>query len=437
MRDVHKCARRRNESTAPQSTMTATTDGAVHKRPALAVLSTLFPSAAEPVAGVFIKERMFRVARHLPIVVIAPQPWFPLQGLLRRWKPTYRPEKEALEWMDGIRVLRPRFFALPGLLRRLDGLSIALSVRPLLRRLKRDGEADILDVHFGFPEGHAGYLLSRWLGLPLLITLRGKEERMRRQGVFARRMAAGLRHADKVIGVSSALRQVGIELGARESDAVLIGNGIDLEKFSPIARDQARARLRIPPDAKVMVSVGSLVERKGFHRVIECMPALLEMHPSLHFLIVGGPGPEGDFSATLQAMTRELSLQSRVHFTGPMSPGDLYLPLSAADVFVLATRYEGWANVLLEAMACRLPVVATDVGGNAEVVCRDELGALVPFGDSAALARAIDGALRRNWNRDAIRAYANDNTWDLRIDQLLALLHEVHRRAPQRKAAPR
>jgi teichuronic acid biosynthesis glycosyltransferase TuaC len=160
------------------------------------------------------------------------------------------------------------------------------------------------------------------------------------------------------------------------------------------------------------------------------------MHPGLHLLIVGGPGPEGDFSATLRAMTQELDLQSHVHFTGSMAPHELHVPLSAADVFVLATRYEGWANVLLEAMACRLPVVATDVGGNAEVVCRDELGALVPFGDPAALTRAIDDALRRNWNRDAIRAYASDNTWDRRIDQLLELLHDVHRRRQQRLTDP-
>jgi glycosyltransferase involved in cell wall biosynthesis len=413
--------------------MQAAADSANSARPALVVLSTLFPSAAEPVAGVFIRERMFRVARHLPIVVIAPQPWFPLQALLRRWRPTYRPERQLSELMDGVEVLRPRFLALPGILRRLDGLSIAVSVWPLLRRLQRQARADILDVHFGYPEGHAGYLLSRWTGLPLLVTLRGKEERMRGEPAIARRMALAMRHATKVIGVSSALRRVGLDLGARESDAVLIGNGIDLAKFHPIAQQQARERLQIPRDAEVLVSVGSLVERKGFHRVIECLPALLQAHPNLHFVVVGGPGPEGDFSAALRAMTHEHGLQQRVRFLGPMAPQDLHVPLSAADVFVLATRYEGWANVLLEAMACRLPVVTTDVGGNAEVVCRDELGIVVPFGDAAALGRAIDDALRRHWDRDAIEAYAKSNTWDRRIEQLLVLLHEVHQRVHERR----
>lgn len=83
-----------------------------------------------------------------------------------------------------------------------------------------------------------------------------------------------------------------------------------------------------------------------------------------------------------------------------MPPDQLKIPLSAADLFVLATRNEGWANVFLEAMACGLPVVTTDVGGNAEVVCRSELGKLVPFNDQQALCQAIANALEVNWDRE-------------------------------------
>jgi glycosyltransferase involved in cell wall biosynthesis len=108
-----------------------------------------------------------------------------------------------------------------------------------------------------------------------------------------------------------------------------------------------------------------------------------------------------------------------VHFLGPLQPDDLKYALSAADIFVLATRNEGWANVFLEAMACGLPVVTTDVGGNAEVVCRDELGSIVPFGDGAALQQALDNALDKDWDRAAILDYARANQWDTRVTQLL------------------
>jgi teichuronic acid biosynthesis glycosyltransferase TuaC len=398
-------------------------------RPALVVLSTLFPSAPEPVAGIFIKERMFRVARHLPVTVVAPQPWFPLMSWVRRWRPHYRPERAAFEVMDGVEVHRPRFFALPGLFRRFDGLSIALAARSIVRRLQAEGRADVLDVHFGYPDGYAGHLLARWLRLPYLVTLRGKEDRLRRSPPLRARMERALRHADKVVAVSSALREVAVELGARSEDAILIGNGIDLDKFHPLPRAEARARLGIPEDARVLVSVGGLVERKGFHRVMECLPDLLRAHPKLMLLIVGAAGPEGDYSPQLRQMVDALGLQAQVRFLGGLPPHELKVPLSAADVFVLATRYEGWANVFLEAMACGLPVVSTQVGGNAQVVCRSELGILVPFGDRPALSEAIDRSLRTSWDHEAILRYAAENTWDRRIDQLLRTFTEVDRPA--------
>jgi glycosyltransferase involved in cell wall biosynthesis len=114
-------------------------------------------------------------------------------------------------------------------------------------------------------------------------------------------------------------------------------------------------------------------------------------------------------------------LGDRVHFLGPIQPDQLKWPLSAADVFVLSTRNEGWANVILEAMACGLPVVASDVGGNAEVVCRPELGEVVPFDDHIALVRALESALTAEWHATAIRTYALDNMWDKRVSRLTDL----------------
>jgi glycosyltransferase involved in cell wall biosynthesis len=314
----------------------------------------------------------------------------------------------------------------PGLLRRLDGLSIALACRGLVKRLAAEGRADLLDVHFGYPEGHAGCLLARWCRLPFVVTLRGKEARMSREGPLRTRMQCALREAAKVISVSQALRELGIELGARPEDSVQVGNGIDLDKFHPLSRADARRQLGIEPDRELLVSVGNLSERKGFHRVIECLPGLLETHPRLLLLIVGGPSLEGDWTERLHRMVKEQGLESSVRFLGPMAPQDLKVPLSAADVFVLATRYEGWANVFLEAMACGLPVVTTRVGGNAEVLSHEGLGILVPFDDNATLAEALHRSLITPWDRAAIRAYAEENTWDRRIAVLVALFGQVH-----------
>lgn len=384
----------------------------------LVVFSALFPSSVRPGAGLFIRERMFRVARHHPLAVVSPQPWFPGQGVIRRWRPGYRPQAPALEVQDGIRVYHPRYLALPGLLRRLDGWSMAWASLALLRRLKIQG-ARLIDAHFAYPDGEAAVHLGRWLKLPVTLTLRGTEVPHSRNPALRPRLVRTLRAAARIFTVSDSLRQLALELGADAAKSEVVGNGVDLARFHPVDRAAARHALGLPLDAQVLISVGALVERKGMHRVIDCLPALIEHHPRLHYLIVGGASPEGDNRGELVAQVARLGLAGRVHFLGALPPDELKTPLSAADVFVLATRNEGWANVFLEAMACGLPVVTTDVGGNAEVVCRAELGSIVPFGDAAALQRALDAALDAQWDRGAILDYARANQWDTRIAQLL------------------
>jgi teichuronic acid biosynthesis glycosyltransferase TuaC len=401
--------------------------------PHVVVFSGLFPSSVQPGAGLFVRERMFRVGRRLPLAVVAPTPWFPLQGLLTRLRPGFRPGAPRHERQSGFDVFFPRFFSTPGVLKRLDGWLMAAGALPRLRALQRAGRLDILDAHFVYPDCYAAVLAGRRLGVPVTITMRGTEQRLARDPVLRPLLTRALQRADRVFAVSESLRQVALGLGVAPDHVRVVGNGVDIDRFRAIDRSQARGALGLQPYVPVLISVGGLCERKGFHRVIEQLPGLRAKHPGLRLLVVGGPSPEGDWTDRLQRQVAQLALRDAVVFTGPVPAAELHKLLSAADVFVLATRNEGWANVLLEAMACGLPVVTTDVGGNAEVVCRPELGALVPFGEGAALAAALDAALRRRWDRTALRAYAQANTWERRV----ADLEREFRALFLRSAAPR
>lgn len=389
-------------------------------KPHLVVLSSLFPNARQPGAGLFVRERMFRVGARLPLAVVSPTPWFPFQGLLRKLRPTARPGAPAQEQQRGFSVWFPRFLSVPLVLRRFDGLAMAVGALPRLLQLKRQGRLDLIDAHFGYPDGHAAGLLGRWLGVPVTVTLRGTETRHAQDPVLRPRLIRALQRADRVFTVSDSLRQVALGLGIDPAKVQVVGNGVDLARFRPLDRSECRASLGLPLQARVLITVGGLVERKGFHRVLAALPELLREQPDLHYLVVGGPSPEGDWTERLKALAQQLGVAEHVHFTGPVGPDDLARHLSAADVFVLSTRNEGWANVLLEAMACGLPVVATDVGGNAEVVCRPELGRIVPFDDAPALLQALRQALQEPWDRAALRRYAEANTWDRRVDVLEA-----------------
>lgn len=395
------------------------------KRPAVVVLSSLFPSRIQPGAGPFVRERMFRVGKRLPLCVVAPTPWFPLQNVLRRRRPHFRPGAPAYEQQQGFDVWYPGFFSVPSVLKRLDGLTMALGAYLRLRALKRAGRLDLLDAHFGYPDGYAAVLLGRWLGVPVTITLRGTESRHAADPVLRPLLLKALLGADHVFAVADALKQVAVSIGVPAKKITVVGNGVDTARFVPVDRAEARAALGLPPDVPVLITVGGLVERKGFHRVIALLPRLRVRWPGLVYLIVGGASAEGNNRLQLDQQVAQLGLSDTVRFLGSLPPDALKQPLSAADVFVLSTRNEGWANVFLEAMACGLPVVTTDVGGNREVVDRESLGFVVPFGDAAALEAAVDRALATRWDRAAIRHHAEQNAWEGRVDRLCAAFAEL------------
>lgn len=394
-------------------------DGGNNSDLGVVVFTSLFPHPGQPNAGLFIRERMFRVGKHLPLVVIAPVPWFPLQGVLRYWRPHFRPDAPYQEYQQDFEIYHPRFFSVPGFLKFLDGFFMALGSLSTLWQLKQRFNFQIIDAHFAYPDGYAASLLGKWFRVPVTITLRGTEARLSRNFLYRHLMNEAMARATRVFSVSDSLRKVAIKIGIPKEKILVVGNGVDLDKFCRVDRSEARRSLEIPEDIPILVSVGGLCERKGFHRVIECLPGLRKTYPDIQFLIAGGASAEGDWTERLKQQVSESGLEEHVRFLGIVSPDRLKILLSAGDLFVLATRNEGWANVFLEAMACGLPVVTTDVGGNAEVVCNIELGKLVPFNDQQALDAAIDNALKSNWNQEKIIDYAHKNSWDQRVAVLV------------------
>jgi glycosyltransferase involved in cell wall biosynthesis len=382
-------------------------------QPKLLVFSSLFPSHKRPNAGVFIRERMFRVTQQIPVIVVSPVPWFPFQGILRYWRPHFRPQPGRYEEQQGVQVYFPRFLSIPGLFKSYDGFFMALGSLPTLIKLRK--QFNIIDAHFAYPDGYAATLLGKWLKLPVTITLRGTEVPLSKMPGRKARLLTALKSAARVFSVSDSLKQHVVSLGVESDKIRVIGNGIDVAKFYPLAKAAARAELNIPEHAKVLVSVGALVDRKGFHRVIEVLPALAAKYPELIYLIVGGDSPEGNIRERLEHQVKTLKLEEKVRFLGTYSSEQLKLPLSAADLFVLATANEGWANVFLEAMACGLPVITTEVGGNKEVVNDPGLGTVVPFGNSAALLAALLQGFEAVWDRPSIIQYARKNSWDTRV----------------------
>ena len=212
-----------------------------------------------------------------------------------------------------------------------------------------------------------------------------------------------------------ALKDELTRLGVEPERIVVLRNGVDLQQFRPL--DRARARAELDLDGKVLLSVGHLTENKGNHLTLEALARM----PGARLLLVG----EGPQASRLRRLARALGVSDRVRFEGHVDQPALARYYSATDALVLASRREGWANVLLESMACGTPVVATGVWGTPEVVTAPEAGILAPTRCADGLHAALEALFARYPDRAATRRYAERFSWQSTSEGQLALFRSI------------
>jgi glycosyltransferase involved in cell wall biosynthesis len=342
-------------------------------------------------------------------------PWFPFNGFFRgRLNQVPREENQ-----DGLRVLHPRFFSVPRYLKFLDGFFYAASLAPFLGRLRRQFSFDLIDSHFIFPDGMGAVILGKLFRRPVVVTLRGAIVRLSRYRLHRAQLRWTLRSASQVLSVSDSLKRVAVSVGVSPGKVRVIPNGVDVERFHPMDRAGSRQTLGLPAHRPIVLSVGGLKEGKGHHRILRLLPQLLSHRPDLLYVIVGGERPGYSFQPLLDDLVARHSLHEHVLMVGERSHDEVPVWLAAADLFVLATRSEGWANALLESLACGRPVVSTNVGGNPEIVTGPHLGILVAPEDDQALLKAICDALERTWDAEVLAAHARMHSWDTAATNVL------------------
>ncbi len=383
--------------------------------------STLFPNTQKPGHGIFVETRL----RHLTASgkvqarVVAPVPWFPLKSARFGDYAQYAKVPDS-EMRSGLRVLHPRYPVIPKIGMNLSPLLLARAVRPVIARMIDEGyDFDLIDAHYFYPDGVAAAMLGKYFNKPVVITARGSDITLFPRYAVPRRLigwAAG--RAAGIITVCNALRDELLTLGVDPAKVVSLRNGVDLklfQPFEPAQRDAVRQRLGL--DGFTLLAVGHLVPVKAQDMAVAALPQL----PGVRLLIAGN-GPN---RGMLLQLAQELHVADRVTFLGAVPQAELRDYYGAADALVLPSEREGWANVLLEAMACGTPVIASRVWGTPEVVAEPEAGLLMSERSPQALAEAV-GALRASYpDRAATRRYAERFSWDDTTAGQLALFSRV------------
>lgn len=377
--------------------------------------TTLYPNAAQPHHGIFVEQRLRRLvgSGDIGARVVAPVPWFPVSAA---WAGRYAryARVPAREERHGIEMYHPRYLTIPKI-----GMTAApwLLALASLRALRRAVDAfDLIDAHYFYPDGAAAALLGQWLSKPVVITARGTDVNLIGQYALPRRMIrwAAARSAG-VIAVCQALKDRLIELGAEPANITVLRNGVDLSLFRPLDRGVARSQLGLR--RRTLLSVGSLLRSKGHDVAIEALVSLPDTD-----LVIVGEGPE---RGAFEKLAAARGLSERVRFAGSIAQEELARYYSAADALVLPSVREGWTNVLLEAMACGTPVVASRVGGTPEIVRAPQAGILVEERTAAAFVSALRQLFEHYPDRAATRRYAEEFGWDETVRRQIALYRRI------------
>ncbi|CAN7662384.1 glycosyltransferase family 4 protein [Pseudoduganella sp. LjRoot289] len=384
----------------------------------LLTFSTLFPNPEQPNHGIFVETRLkYLVASGKASArVVAPVPWFPSSharyGNYGRYARVPRHEQR-----HGLQISHPRYLTLPKVGMAVAPLLLAQSARREIGRILDEGyDFDLIDAHYFYPDGVAAVMLGKYFNKPVVVTARGSDINLLPRFALPRRMILwAARNAQGTITVCQALKDEMARLGVAPEGVTPLRNGVDLQRFGLLDREGIRRQLGL--ERYTLLSVGLLAEHKGHALIIGALPKLPDVG-----LMIAGQGPD---RARLEAQARELGVAGRVTFLGPVPQPELKRYYNAADAMVLASSREGWANVLLESMACGTPVVASDVGGSGEVVTAPAAGVLMRERSVRGLVDAIEALRAAAPARGDTRAYAEQYSWDATTEGQLALFNAI------------
>lgn len=378
----------------------------------LLVITNLFRLPWEPGRGLFNQQQVRELAKHHDVQVWVPVAW-PV------WISRPRSERRPFDMADNIRVVPFPYLYWPGMFRFSYAATLFVSLLLCRRRMGHFSPDRVLATWL-YPDGVAAAWLARWMKWPLVLKAHGNDVNVQcRHRLRAAQVRRAARHADAVYCVSEdmarRLRALGVETTAT------IYNGIDHDIFQPRSRDQARRRLGLPDKGRLMLYAGNLKRSKGVFDLVEAVRRLPDHRYDQLYIVGDGPARQ-----SLGEVITRSGLEEKIIPVGRRDHRELADWLAAVDLLVLPSHAEGVPNVVLEAMACGTPVVATNVGGIPEVL-PDFAGIRVPVSDPGALADACAQALDRDWDRQAIHGHALGFSWPDNAAQLMSLWRPARR----------
>lgn len=366
--------------------------------------STLFPNAQQKNHGIFVENRLRHILQTggVSAKVLAPVPYFPFRSEF--WGRYGNFAKiPSVEQRHGMEIHHPRFLVVPKIGNVFTPHTLAASALESAKSIMQQGfDFDVIDAHYFYPDGVAACILARKLRKPFVVTSRGSDLTQHARNGYERKMILDAAHAaTALITVSSSLKTELMKLGLPPDRIAVLRNGVETEIFCPPPgrqSDQKNSAARFS-----MVSVGALIPRKAHEITIRAMSDLPDCE-----LKIAGAGP---LHGELTQLIEQLGLTNRVRLLGELAHRDLPKLYGDADAMVLMSSREGWANVILESLACGTPALVSDVGGAREIIQDEVAGIVLAERSTRVLVSAIKDLQAKRPDRNKIRDYAETFGW--------------------------
>ena len=379
------------------------------RAPKVLVLSRNYPNPVTPILGLWVEGLVRHISESCEVRVVAPSPYCPpLPGLgeLKNFRSIAR-----RRCVDGVDVAHPRFLTGPGYTTYSVEASLYYwSIRRQVDRLREDFPFDLIHAHFGYPDGVVAAKLAKRYKVPFIITEHASWVPWMNNYPTARRRAVwAASRCSFHIAVSNFAKQTIEQFTGSTGRLRVLPNGVDVNLF--------RRKTQFgPTDPNQLLYVGFMRHIKGIDILLRAMALLVEKKPELRLVLIGGgiyrdsKAQEGD----LRQLAQELKLEKNVDFVGIKTPAEVARYMCESSLLVLPSRTETFGAVLIEALSCGTPVVATKCGGTEDIV-RDEVGRLVEKENPEELARAIMDVIdrRKEFEPAKLREYALNNfSWE-------------------------
>ena len=388
-------------------------------------LTQIFPTPVNPTKGVFIHQLVRGLMDHCEVRVVSPQPWFPR---LPRWRFLERWHGYSLipsEYnIEGIPVLSPKYPFIPKLGDCYHSYLLLMGLVGHLYALRRLFRFDVINAHWLYPDGVAAAWLARIMGVPLVLSGRGCDvnlflsEKCKREPILQ-----ALRRAAQVTVVSEDLKAHLLGVGVDNERVTVIRNGVNKKIFFARASTECVDKLGLPKNCSRILFVGRLAEEeeKGFRYLIDAVQELVRVRKQITLYVVG----DGPMQQTYEEVVKNQDLQRHIQFVGAQAHQDIPLWIGACDVLCLPSIREGCPNVILEALSCGRPVVASKVGDIPNLI-RNGNGLLVEPSNSHQLFEALAIALAREWDQDEICKSVRRLSWDVAASQYYSVLSKAY-----------